>query len=1595
MVRSHLQYARFVLAFAVTLIFSYHELFAQTAPASCTASIGTPASGASHYINISWSPASGATGYELQDSTPGAGWADIYAGSATAYAHNTGSIGNLPFFYRVSSGNGSSNSAWTYCTQFPIYNACNDTTPVLSNATYNSITANLQTSGIDSNANNATYAIYCLSTAQYVQANGALGASAVYQTASAWGTIVITGLSVSTDYCFYTIAKNHDGNVQTASGGSLSTPQTFNTSNTLSTSQIGVKWYSPGTCTGSSEITWHSTGGCSGGTGGGCVGYTTSPGEFDGCFLASPEFNATGQSQVTLTFDLNSSASTLGDYIYFYLWSNEANNDFSGIVSSINGANVSTILLDSANNCTTETVVIDLSSVPDADRGSILLYLNPMFYEEAGTPFNVLFDNIAVGGGYASACLSTTACTDPGITGNPSTETVCAGSSTSFSVTTSGSVGTYQWQQSATGTTWTNLTNTAPYSGVNTAMLTITDVTTDLNGYQYRCSVTGSCSGSAISTAGTLNVSGSSVVAGDITGTATVCEGQDGVTYSITTVAGATSYTWSLPTGATIESGSGTSSISVNYASTATSGNVIVTPVGTCGNGTASPPFAVTVNTIPVTPGSIDGPAAPCASATATYSVIPVTGATFYNWTLPGGWSGSSNSSNITATPGSSGTITVSASNTCGTSTAQSLSVTVGQAPATPGSISGSTSVCGSGNIIYSVTAVSGANSYNWTLPNGWSGSSTSNSITATPGNAGGNITVSATNTCGTSAVQSLSVTVGQSPVTPGSISGPASVCGSGNVTYSVPAVSGATSYNWTLPGGWSGSSTSASITLTPGNTGGNITVSATNTCGTSAAQSLSVTVGQGPSTPGSISGPASVCGPGSVTYSVSAINGATSYNWTLPGGWSGSSTSNSITVTPGNSGGNITVSATNNCGTSGVQTLAVIIGGGPPAPGAIMGLTVLCGTGTTTYAVNSVSGATSYTWTLPNGWTGGSTADSIIVTPDNSGGTISVSASNTCGTSAVQTLAVSIGSVPDEPGAISGPTVVCGSGTIVYNVVAVENASFYTWTLPSGWTGTSASNSISVTPGPDGGSILVSAANSCGNSTAQVLAITTTQAPPAPTNVIGPGTVCGGEVIYGVLPVSGATSYSWTLPGGWTGSSTTDSITVTPGTTGGVISVSANSSCGTSQAVSETVVSLRTPATPVAIIAPAPVCSNLPEIFSVNPVTYAGSYIWTLPDGWTGSSTTDSITAFTSNSGGTITVAVKNSCGTSSAQTLVVDALDSLPGEPDSISGPLVLCQLIPATYSVPAVNGASFYTWTLPDSWTGNSTNDSITTITGSGTGSISVAAGNGCGNSAAQTITVTGNPLPAAAGIITGSDSVCSGTPVLYSVSPIANASTYVWTLPSDWITNGTDSSYSIFESVGNSGGQVSVFGKNACGSGPVSSLSVAVAPHPVVTITDFSVQLCADTSFVILNNGTPAGGVYSGLGVSNDTFYVASLGTGNYLIVYTYTSVYGCGGSDTATATIQRCTDIENIYGAGVAVFPNPFSDYIKLKMQAITTESSVMITDETGRVVLNTQIPAFSNDFNINTGALEEGVYILRILSKDGQQTAVRKLLKVE
>lgn len=103
----------------------------------------------------------------------------------------------------------------------------------------------------------------------------------------------------------------------------------------------------------------------------------------------------------------------------------------------------------------------------------------------------------------------------------------------------------------------------------------------------------------------------------------------------------------------------------------------------------------------------------------------------------------------------------------------------------------------------------------------------------------------------------------------------------------------------------------------------------------------------------------------------------------------------------------------------------------------------------------------------------------------------------------------------------------------------------------------------------PTGTTYTLTAANSTGD----IFVHKMCQLANTPLALLGPTTVCqGSTVTFSVAPVAGALSYLWTLPGGWTGTSTTNTISAVVTTTNNLFKISSVNACGTSGALITTV---------------------------------------------------------------------------------------------------------------------------------------------------------------------------------------------------------------------------------------------------------------------------------------------------------------------------------------------------------------------------------------------------------------------------------------
>jgi hypothetical protein len=249
-----------------------------------------------------------------------------------------------------------------------------------------------------------------------------------------------------------------------------------------------------------------------------------------------------------------------------------------------------------------------------------------------------------------------------------------------------------------------------------------------------------------------------------VSGPTTFCVG-DTATYNCSSVAGATSYDWTVPTNTVIISGQGTTILKIKRTSAVSNGNVCVKASNSCG-ASANNCVTINVSAIPASISSIVGTANGICNTLRTFSVTNQSGIVF-TWSVPIGCTIQTGQGTykITVQVGSTfttGDITVTASSACGIPT--TAYKTISGAPTSPSSITGLTQLCSNQiSVNYSCTTVAGAMQYNWTIPSGAaynSGQGTNLinvNFNSSPGTTG-SVKVQAVNSCGSSTNRTLSV---------------------------------------------------------------------------------------------------------------------------------------------------------------------------------------------------------------------------------------------------------------------------------------------------------------------------------------------------------------------------------------------------------------------------------------------------------------------------------------------------------------------------------------------------------------------------------------------------------------------------------------------------------------------------------------------------------------------------------------------------------------------------------------------------------------------------------------------------------------------
>lgn len=161
----------------------------------------------------------------------------------------------------------------------------------------------------------------------------------------------------------------------------------------------------------------------------------------------------------------------------------------------------------------------------------------------------------------------------------------------------------------------------------------------------------------------------------------------------------------------------------------------------------------------------------------------------------------------------------------------------------------------------------------------------------------------------------------------------------------------------------------------------------------------------------------------------------------------------------------------------------------------------------------------------------------------------------------------------------------------------------------------------------------------------------------------------------------------------------------------------------------------------------------------------------------------------------------------------------------------------------------------------------------------------------------------------------------------------------------------------------------------------TFTVVVNALPNVALGTFT-DVCVYNPAFALSGGTPAGGTYSGTGVSGGNFNPSAAGVGPETITYSYTDANNCSNTATNTISVEECLGLEDNSLTAISVYPNPTDG--KLILSNLAENTSFKVVSTSGQVVLQGSVSATAN--TIDLSAFENGVYVLQLAQEQGIQT---------
>lgn len=168
------------------------------------------------------------------------------------------------------------------------------------------------------------------------------------------------------------------------------------------------------------------------------------------------------------------------------------------------------------------------------------------------------------------------------------------------------------------------------------------------------------------------------------------------------------------------------------------------------------------------------------------------------------------------------------------------------------------------------------------------------------------------------------------------------------------------------------------------------------------------------------------------------------------------------------------------------------------------------------------------------------------------------------------------------------------------------------------------------------------------------------------------------------------------------------------------------------------------------------------------------------------------------------------------------------------------------------------------------------------------------------------------------------------------------------------------------------------------------SSTVTVKPLALIANWPTKVCISDEIVALS-ATPAGGTWSGIGVSGNNFIPSATAVGSYPLTYRYTNSGGCMVSTTITAKVEDCPErARPLRDNAVILYPNPSNGQFNIRINSMLYNNLIMgVYTNSGLLVYNRKLTglAYGRVVPIDLTNLPGGAYMVYFYYEGGNKTS--------